>query len=434
MPTPKKRNNESMLNAAERLIADVAANPYAIYGTSGEGIENLKYLLDGMFRERYGTRATRRVEEAIRDHGAPSYHEEVGMTTRPITVSDEGGLDYRGRRTVKPINQGSVKRINPDLGIIEKYPYMRQERQRLEDAKADEMNAILADLVRNPPRKTVGEGYQNGGTVKYRPGGMMEYPGGGMVPRKSIEEVRKSMMYNEGAMLTGDGDPEKDISPAEALELLAARPDRGGVAYGSTADVARGNEARGYTTAIDALRTPAMAAVLGLGEPSAPRRGDRMDSVAMRGPRVIRNRKERELIGVPKTVKKEEASDDAIYFTPNTSNIRAYTRKDQGNPDAGYRTIGGEKDKFAQGFRSNGKTMYASPEVFEIMKKEGVSPRDPYAIEFMKELAGKNPDLFTKDNKFRSAINSMVMQEVYKDPTERGFLLPADQPVIKASF
>ena len=185
MPTPKKRNNESMLNAAERLIADVAANPYAIYGTSGEGIENLKYLLDGMFRERYGTRATPRVEEAIRDHGAPSYHEEVGMTTRPITVSDDGGLDYRGRRTVKPINQGSVKRINPDLGIIEKYPYMRQERQRLEDAKADEMNAILADLVRNPPRKTVGEGYQNGGTVKYRPGGMIpKYPGGGMMPRK----------------------------------------------------------------------------------------------------------------------------------------------------------------------------------------------------------------------------------------------------------
>lgn len=264
---------------------------------------------------------------------------------------------------------------------------------------------------------------------RYMDGGMMEYPGGGMVPKR--------MKYADGTMLTGDGDPEKDMSPAEALELLAARLDRGGVAYGSTADVARGDEAGGYTTAIDALRTPSMAAVLGLGEseaPEAPRRGDRMDPVAMRGPRVIRNRKERELIGAPKTVKKEEASDDAIYFTPNTSNIRAYTRKDQMNPDAGYRTIGGEKDKFAQGFRSNGETMYASPEVFEIMKKEGVSPRDPYAIEFMKELAGKNPDLFTKDNKFRGAINSMVMQEVYKDPTERGFLLPADQPVIKASF
>ena len=133
-------------------------------------------------------------------------------------------------------------------------------------------------------------------------------------------------------------------------------------------------------------------------------------------------------------MEKEEASDDAIYFTPNTSNIRAYTRKDQTNPDAGYRTIGGEQDKFAQGFRMNGKAMYASPEVFEIMKKEGVSPRDPYAVEFMKELAGKNPDLFTEDNKFRGAIGSMVMQEVYKDPTQRGFLLPADQPVIKASF
>lgn len=279
--------------------------------------------------------------------------------------------------------------------------------------------------------------YMGGGMMEYPGGGMMEYPGGGMVPRKSIEEVRKSMMYNEGAMLTGDGDPEKDMSPAEALELIAARLDRGGVAYGSTADVARGDEMRGYTTEIESTATPAIAAVLGLGEPEAPeatRRGDRMDPIAMRGPRVIRNRKERELIGAPTTVKKEEASEDAIYFTPNTSNIRAYTRKDQTNPGAGYRTIGGEKDKFAQGFRSNGETMYASPEVFEIMKKEGVSPRDPYAVEFMKELAGKNPDLFTKDNKFRGAINSMVMQEVYKDPTERGFLLPADQPVIKASF
>lgn len=201
MPTPKKRNNESMLNAAERLIADVAANPYAIYGTSGEGIENLKYLLDGMFRERYGTRATPRVEEAIRDHGAPSYHEEVGMTTRPITVSDEGGLDYRGRRTVKPINQGSVKRINPDLGIIEKYPYMRQERQRLEDAKADEMNAILADLVRNPPRKTVGEGYQNGGTVKYRPGGMMKYENGGEVSREPKVDIIDNKILVGGSMI-----------------------------------------------------------------------------------------------------------------------------------------------------------------------------------------------------------------------------------------
>lgn len=266
---------------------------------------------------------------------------------------------------------------------------------------------------------------------KYMGGGMMEYPGGGMVPKR--------MMYNEGAMLTGDGDPEKEEyrSPSEELELLAARPGRGGIAYGSTANTAQELPGGGYTTVTESTAAPIVAALLGLGEseaPEAPRRGDRMDPVAMRDPRVIRNRKERELIGAPKTVKKEEASDDAIYFTPNTSNIRAYTRKDQMNPDAGYRTIGGEKDKFAQGFRSNGETMYASPEVFEIMKKEGVSPRDPYAIEFMKELAGKNPDLFTKDNKFRGAINSMVMQEVYKDPTERGFLLPADQPVIKASF
>lgn len=247
MPTPKKRNNESMLNAAERLIADVAANPDAIYGTSGEGIENLKYLLDGMFRERYGMRATPRVEEAIRDHGAPSYHEEVGMTTRPITVSDEGEVDYRGRRTVKPINQGSVKRINPDLGIIEKYPYMRQERQRLEDAKADEMNAILADLVRNPPRKTVGEGYQNGGTVKYRSGGMMpKYPGGGMMPRK-----RGMMMYQEGGEMSRE--PKVDIIDNKILvggSMIKKQKPGGGFEYVPKPEYA--NEAMFYVDGVPA--------------------------------------------------------------------------------------------------------------------------------------------------------------------------------------
>jgi len=98
---------------------------------------------------------------------------------------------------------------------------------------------------------------------KYMGGGMMEYPGGGMVPKR--------MMYNEGAMLTGDGDPEKDVSPAEALELLAARLDRGGVAYGSSAAPSAGDEMGGYTMATESTAAPIMAALLGLDEPAAPR-------------------------------------------------------------------------------------------------------------------------------------------------------------------
>jgi len=173
MPTPKK-NNESMQNAAERLIADIADERSSVSGENP--IEYLKFLLEGMSRgvpRADGSQeASDKVSSIIRSYGAPSYHKEVGMSTR----------------TVDPINRGGVRTMNPDLGIFEDYPYMRQERQRLEDVKTDEMNAILADLVRNPPRKTVGEGYQNGGTVKYRSGAMMKYEQGGPVGSASSDQ------------------------------------------------------------------------------------------------------------------------------------------------------------------------------------------------------------------------------------------------------
>lgn len=262
--------------------------------------------------------------------------------------------------------------------------------------------------------------YMNGGKVnKYMNGGTLKYRSGGEMYRR----------YEDGGT-----DPEK-VSAEELARRMAAEKNR--MVMLSGVMPAMGDEETGYTTAVESTATPVIGIPIGLGEPAmeepsaAP---GRMEKMPILGPRAIKSSIYRGLVGGPREVETEKSSDEAIYFVPNTSNIRAYTRKDQANPDAGYRTIGGEQDKFAQGFRSNGETMYASPEVFEIMRKEGVSPRDPYAIEFMKELAGKNPELFTKDNKYRGAINSMVMQEVYKDPTERGFLLPADQPVIKASF
>jgi hypothetical protein len=233
-----------------------------------------------------------------------------------------------------------------------------------------------------------------------------------------------------------EGDPEKDgITPEESLRLLALL--RGGEVSGSNADVARGDEERGFTVGRDNSATMIKGIPLGLGEPVAPEespRGENMMPVRSRGPQPIRQDLARMLMGGRKEEQpREESSSQPIMFEPTTSNVRAYTRKDATNPDAGYRTIGGAKDAFAQGFRQDGKDMYATPKVFELMKEAGVNARDPYAMEFMKELAQKNPELFTR-NQNRGAINSMVMSEVYKDPTQRGFFLQADQPVIKASF
>jgi hypothetical protein len=233
-----------------------------------------------------------------------------------------------------------------------------------------------------------------------------------------------------------EGDPEKDgITPEASLRLLALL--RGGEVSGSNADVARGDETQGFTTARDNSATTIKGIPLGLGEPLAPEespRGENMMPVRSRGPQPIRQDLARMLMGGGREEQpREESSSQPIMFEPTTSNVRAYTRKDSKNPDAGYRTLGGEKDAFAQGFRQDGKDMYATPKVFELMKEAGVNARDPYAMEFMKELAQKNPELFTR-NQNRGAINSMVMSEVYKDPTQRGFFLQADQPVIKASF
>jgi hypothetical protein len=144
---------------------------------------------------------------------------------------------------------------------------------------------------------------------KYRRGAMMKpmYGMGAMLKKY----MNGGMMYNEGAMLTGDGDPEKDISPAEALELLAAK--RGGVAYGSSASNARELPGGGYTTVTESTAAPIIAALMGLGEsedPEAPRPGERMDPVDMRGPRVIKNRRDRELVGERQDIPERQEEKD----------------------------------------------------------------------------------------------------------------------------
>lgn len=251
---------------------------------------------------------------------------------------------------------------------------------------------------------------------KYMSGGMLKkYMAGGMVKK-----------YAVGGPV--EGDPRK-----EALAAIASMVAADNAAQESGSMTAPGSEKStdvvmpGLASALRAIEGYEMP-------PEESPRGENMMPVRRRGPQPIRQDLARMLIGREKEEQpREEPSSQPIMFEPTTSNVRAYTRKDPTNPDAGYRTIGGEKDAFAQGFRQDGKDMYATPKVFELMKEAGVNARDPYAMEFMKELAQKNPELFTR-NQNRGAINSMVMSEVYKDPTQRGFFLQADQPVIKASF
>lgn len=263
-------------------------------------------------------------------------------------------------------------------------------------------------------------------TQRYNRGGLYKLMEG-------LNNFKRGGRYVHGGVHPGN--PKKPLTPEqEALALAMERRSESSVS-GSSGAI--GDEGRGYTTPIESVAQRVKAPFLGDGEPepeASPARPANMKPIKSRGPKTIDQDLARKIIGSnTKETPRGGSSVEPIMFEPTTSNIRAYTRKDSKNPDAGYRTLGGEKDAFAQGFRIDGKAMYATPEVFDLMKKEGINAKDPYAIEFMRELAEKNPELFT-ENQNRGAINSMVMSEVHKDPTERGFFLQADQPVIKASF
>lgn len=127
--------------------------------------------------------------------------------------------------------------------------------------------------------------------------------------------MRGGKLYSNGGPLSGDPENEElaTLSPGQLLEMVAARPGRGGVAYGSSAAPSVGDEMGGYTMATESTAAPIAAALLGLGEPEAPeapRPGDRMDPVAMRGPRVIKNRRDRELVGEPQDIPERQKEKD----------------------------------------------------------------------------------------------------------------------------
>ena len=86
---------------------------------------------------------------------------------------------------------------------------------------------------------------------------------------------------------------------------------------------------------------------------------------------------------------------------------------------------GGSDDAFAKGFRVGNQAFYASPEVYDLMREEGVNPNDPYAVEFMRDLQKNSPELFSNKNEFNNVINSIVMKEAKEDPVYgRGFFIP----------
>jgi hypothetical protein len=157
-----------------------------------------------------------------------------------------------------------------------------------------------------------------------------------------------------------------------------------------------------------------------------------MREIVKRGPHLIPQDVDKELKGDLQEPEAEGSDSSPILHHPSTSNIRSYIEREDGS--GGYRTYGSkESDAFAKGFRRGEQAFYASPKVYDLMKKEGINPNDPMAMEFMKDLQKTKPQLFSNKNEFNNAINNMVMKEVGSDPVYgRGFFMPKQK--IKASF
>jgi len=161
-----------------------------------------------------------------------------------------------------------------------------------------------------------------------------------------------------------------------------------------------------------------------------------MQEIESRGPRLLRKDPERGLVGGMKDIpeaSKEDSSFSGIYFSPGTSNIRAYV------PDGGEgeRTFGARgfemEDRIPYGFREEGRPVYAKPEVFEMMREEGVGARGAAAEDYLAELYKKNPELFSKKQDTRNIIQQKVLEEAKtRKPGVPGFYIPTSP--LKASF
>lgn len=248
--------------------------------------------------------------------------------------------------------------------------------------------------------------------------------------------------YSHGGSHSGD-DEEENISASEALRRMAeANPGR--LVFGSTADTARpkGNlldQSMGFTTAVDNTAVPIQGMIVPPGmkdEPPARTRPGSIDPLQRIGPRVMKREVEKGLVGGPREMPEteKESSFRGIYFAPSTSNIRAFIPTDDGE---GSRTFGARgfemEDRIPYGFRKDGKKIFATPEVFDKMKEEGVGARGALAEDFLMELYDKQPELFSESQSSRGIIQQRVLDEAKRrQPGVGGFYIPT-MP-LKASF
>jgi len=241
----------------------------------------------------------------------------------------------------------------------------------------------------------------------------------GLFGGQSAEYGMKVKKMEEG----GESDPPKadfllrgDVD--DMNELQQSRSDRGSAFGTASTDVfmPTGN-------------IPSMPST----EMEAP---EDMQEIESRGPRLLRKDPERGLVGGMKDIpeaSKEDSNFSGIYFSPGTSNIRAYV------PDGGEgeRTFGARgfemEDRIPYGFREEGRPVYAKPEVFEMMREEGVGARGAAAEDYLAELYKKNPELFSKKQDTRNIIQQKVLEEAKtRKPGVPGFYIPTSP--LKASF
>jgi len=223
--------------------------------------------------------------------------------------------------------------------------------------------------------------------------------------------------YAVGGPING-GPTKEDASAAEALKELARR--MGGVAYGSSAAPAIGDEMGGYTTAIDNTAAPIMAALLGLGEPEAPRPEPKMEPemepVPMRQPRVVRTRIDRDPVGEPQDIPEP---------TPEPKPEKDYGFRVMRDPDRFRHPYGKSITTAATGEETDtsgmmgvqvGDTAYYMPNARGYTGPKGKLVRD------FREIKDKYGE-----EAYRQALR--MLQEQGADISRL-----TDQPVIKASF
>lgn len=264
---------------------------------------------------------------------------------------------------------------------------------------------------------------KDGMKVSYEDGGKMSYGHGG-----SMMDEKKPMLIikmDEGGVTgdpTKDGEDE-DVRMIGGTEILGGDPISGdllGVRLPSeTTQSVAGLPSFGYGELYSDPESDPFDAFEEIPEGETPPSGMRLLKIK---PSLIEQDIEKDIIGDTKEIPESDLPEvSGIDHVPRTSNLRVFKGKKEG----GASLYGGSEDAFAKGFRLGNQAFYASPKVYDLMRKEGVNPNDPYAVEFMQDLQKNSPELFSNKNEFNNVINSMIMKEAKEDPQYgRGFFIP----------